>query len=83
MDIAHMSVRRDRSLAVPCGDYFMNHVKDPVWGEVGGRGSCCRYGPVGDNAFATTRSVPQQHGSSATRNGSRRCRRANTPELWI
>ena len=32
--------------------------------------------PVGDNAFATTRSAPQQHGSSAIRNGSRRCRRA-------
>ena len=32
--------------------------------------------PVGDNAFATTRPAPQQHGSSAIRNGSRRCRRA-------
>ena len=29
--------------------------------------------PVGDNAFATTRPAPQQHGSSAIRNGSRRC----------
>jgi len=39
-------------------------------GSIGGRGP--RY--AGDNAFATTRPSPPQHGSSAIRNGSRRCR---------